>query len=69
MVLYLDVLPGSYPVSLFAVANMSQYCGGMGGRVSFSGRAGEVVISNRESNKELIRVTYYWLPSEEKGTH
>lgn len=37
IVLYLDALPGSYPVLLFAVPNMPQCCGGMGGWASFAG--------------------------------
>lgn len=37
MVLYLDALPGSYPVFLFTIVNMPQCCGGMRGWVSFAG--------------------------------
>lgn len=60
---------GSEPGFLFAAVNMPQCYEGMGGWVSFAGWAQEVVISNRELNKELIRVTYYWLPNGEKGMH
>lgn len=58
------------PVFLFALVNMSQCCGGMRGWVSFAGWAEELVISNRELNKELISVTSYWLPNrKEKRMH
>ena len=66
MVFYLDALPGSTPICLFAMVNMPQCYGGMRGWVSFAGWAAEVVISNRQLNKVLISMTSYWLPNGEK---
>lgn len=60
---------GSHPVFLFAIVNMPQCYEGMRWWVSIAGWAWEAVISNRGLNKELIRVTHYWLHNGEKGTH